>query len=163
MGTSNIDTKETTRYKMKYKKNPYISNEKNNSSENINNSKEKEKDNVDESSKEEEKIVRTLKVKIKFESGIWEKEYKVDTTLKQIDMEFKKENNLENINDNNYIEYTLNNSELIMDSTPLKNIINEEEQNEILIEQIIKKKKINYIDKNVEYLDYIAKPLANPF
>ena len=167
MGTSNVDTIETTRYKMKYKQNPYISKSKNNDTENINNSKEKEKEkeneSIGESLKENEKATVTIKVKIKFESGIWEKEYNVYTILKQIDFEFKKENNLENMNDNKFIQYIYNNSELIMDSTPLKKIIKDEEQNEILIEQIMKEIKNIEKDENIEYVDYIAKPMANPF
>ena len=165
MGTSNVDTIETTRYKMKYKQNPYISKSKNNNSENINNSKEKENDNenIDESLNENGKTTETIKVKIKFDSEIWEKVYNANTILKQVDFEFKREKNLENMNDKKYIEYIYNNSELIMDSTPLKKIIKDEEQNEIFIELIIKEIKNIDKDENIEYVDYIAKPIANPF
>ena len=60
MGTSNVDTIETTRYKMKYKQNPYISKSKNNNSENINNSKEKENENIHESLNENEITTETI-------------------------------------------------------------------------------------------------------
>ena len=177
-------------YKMKYKPSPYINKKKennhnnsNNISEtdennnNINNSnnipeKDENNNNINNSNniqeKEEnnksinisEKKEKTINVKIKSQSDIWEKEYNIKTPLSQIESDFLKGIN----NENNSIEFILNNSPLIMDSRPLESIITEEDQKEILIEQKLKEEIPNDEKfENIETIDYIGRPIANPF
>ena len=58
----------------------------------------------------------------------------------------------------------MNNSPLIMDSRPLESIITEEDQKEILIEQKLKEEIPNDEKfENIETIEYIARPIANPF
>ena len=185
MGTSNTNEE----YKMKYKPSPYINKKKENNHNNSNNISETdennnninnsnnipekdENNNINKSNiiqeKEEnnksinisEKKEKTINVKIKSQSDIWEKEYNIKTPLSQIESDFLKGIN----NENNSIEFILNNSPIIMDSRPLESIITEEDQKEIIIEQKIKEEIPNDEKfENIETIDYIGRPIANPF
>ena len=180
-------------YKLKYAKNPYIKNNKNDKEEKNDNQetkenreeeereeeereeeeREKEEGKKEEERKEdeqkkqvkrEEKEIekdddnkKMIKVIIKSEIGIWEKDYNIDTSLEEIELDFKIENNIDK---DKLYEFTFNNCDIEMDSRNLKSIIIDEDQNEIILVQ-----KINKIENktNHEYINYIAKPMSKPF
>ena len=166
-------------YKMEYKQNPYINKiEEEKNSENINTIKKeenisnnsnhikKQEIKIDESlNKKEEIITPTIHVKIKLEGEgeeYWEKDYNKGTSLYIISSEFKEANNLEKIKKNHFIEFIYNNKPIQMDSKTLDSIINEDE-NEVIFEQYIKKVPgIEFIEK-IEPVDYIGRPISNPF
>ena len=148
-------------------------NEKNsgNKSDNDKNSEKEKRSEIDNkySIKKEEKQKKiTVKIKMENINEFWEKEYDIDTPLNLVEIDFieMEENNNEKNQINNYIEYTYNNSLLQFDSRPLKSLIIDEDQKEILIIQEIKHikndKKLEK-KKNIEYVNYIGKPMANPF
>ena len=182
-------------YKLKYAKNPYIKNNKNDKEEKNDNQETKEnreeeereeeereeegreeegkkeeerkedeqKKQVKRKEKEEKEIEKDddnkkmIKVIIKSEIGIWEKDYNIDTSLEEIELDFKIENNIDK---DKLYEFTFNNCDIEMDSRTLKSIIIDEDQNEIILVQ-----KINKIENktNHEYINYIAKPMSKPF
>ena len=189
-------------YKLKYAKNPYIKNNKNDKEEKNDNQEtnenreeereesereeeerkeeEREEDEREEEEREEDeqkkKVKREekeekeekeikkdddnkkmIKVIIKSEIGIWEKDYNIDTSLEEIELDFKIENNIDK---DKLYEFTFNNCDIEMDSRTLKSIIIDEDQNEIILVQ-----KINKIENktNHEYINYIAKPMSKPF
>ena len=121
---------------------------------------EKEEDKKEEEEeREEEKVclIKKIKVKIKTEIGIWEKNYKSNVSLKEIELDFKNENNIDK--DKNY-KFTFNNFDIDMDSRTLQTILIDEDQNEIILEHKIIEIENN---TNIENINYIAKPMANPF
>ena len=121
---------------------------------------EKEEDKKEEEEeREEEKVClkKKIKVKIKTEIGIWEKNYKSNVSLKEIELDFKNENNIDK--DKNY-KFTFNNFDIDMDSRTLQTILIDEDQNEIILEHKIIEIENNI---NIENINYIAKPMANPF
>ena len=169
-------------YKLKYAKNPYIKNNKNDKEEKNDNQETKENREEEEREEEEEKEEKEereereqkeekeekemekdddnkkmIKVIIKSEIGIWEKDYNIDTSLEEIELDFKIENNIDK---DKLYEFTFNNCDIEMDSRTLKSIIIDEDQNEIILVQ-----KINKIENktNHEYINYIAKPMSKPF
>ena len=168
-------------YKMKYKQNPYINkNEGNNNNNNSNNVSEKdekdekkddnnnsnnisekeENNNINNSNNIPKKEEKTVTVKIKSQSGIWEKEYNIKTPIDQVRLDLQKGIDPEN----NSLEFMINNNPIIMDSRPLESIIAEEDQKEIIIEQKIKGEIPNNEKlRNMETIDYIGRPLTNPF
>ena len=168
MGTTSINVDEDN--KLKYAKNP--NKKKDNNKGDENDEKEEEEQEQDkEEDKEEEKDdkedeTKKIRIKIKSDIGIWEKDYNINKSLKEIELDFKLENNIDK--DKKY-EFTLNNCELEMDSRTLNSIIIDEDQNEIIIEQknpkIEKNINIDNIDNisNPKNINYIAKPMANPF
>ena len=107
-----------------------------------------------------EKKGKNIIFTIKSKNGIRKKEYNIETPLNQILTDYKNENNL---NEDNIIEFTYNNSLFHIDSRLLRSIITEEEQDEILIEQKIMKLKSFDELKNVEPINFIGRPMANPF
>ena len=168
-------------YKIKYAKNPYKKNEKNNKEEKEDNKgkeENREEDEIEEEEREEEEQKKkvekkeeekeekeiekddntiTIKVIIKSENGIWEKDYNIDTSLEEIELDFKIENNIDK---DKLYEFTFNNCDIEMNSRTLRSIIIDEDQNEIILEQKINIFKNN---TNLENINYIAKPLAKPF
>ena len=171
--TNNIENKG---YRMEYRQNPYINKEEEKNSEKINtikkeenisdnlNNIKKEEIKIDESFNKKEEIIESkIKVKIKLkEEEFWEKEYNKETSLNIISSEFKEANNLEKIKINHFIEFIYNNKPIQMDSRTLDSIINEDE-NEVIFEQHIKKVPgIEFIEK-IEPVDYIGRPIPNPF
>ena len=172
MGTEiEVRDEEKEGFKLKYKKKPTKEEEKNSDytkdkKEEIKEEKpfyKKEGIKLDKSEDENEKIIfQKILVKIKIEGGFWEKKFDKDTKLNEIVSEFKEANNLEKIKKNHYIDFIYNNSSLQMDSRTLNSII-KEGQKEIIIEHEIK--KLPGIEKieNIEPVDYIGKPMYNPF
>ena len=173
MGTEiEVRDEEKEGFKLKYKKKPTKEEEEKNSDytkdkkEEIKEEKpfyKKEGIKLDKSEDENEKIIfQKILVKIKIEGGFWEKKFDKDTTLNEIVSEFKEANNLEKIKKDHYIDFIYNNSSLQMDSRTLNSII-KEGQKEIIIEHEIK--KLPGIEKieNIEPVDYIGKPMYNPF
>ena len=167
MGTTSIDVDEDN--KLKYAKNP--NKKKDNNKGDENDEKEEEQEQDKEEDKEEEKDdkedeTKKIRIKIKSDIGIWEKDYNINSSLKEIELDFKLENNIDK---DKKCEFTLNNCELEMDSRTLNSIIIDEDQNEIIIEQknpkIEKNINIDNIDNisNPKNINYIAKPMANPF
>ena len=146
MGTTSIDVDEDN--KLKYAKNP--NKKKDNNKGDENDEKEEEQEQDKEEDKEEEKDdkedeTKKIRIKIKSDIGIWEKDYNINKSLKEIELDFKLENNIDK--DKKY-EFTLNNCELEMDSRTLNSIIIDEDQNEIIIEQKnpkIEKNRLKFI------------------
>ena len=133
-------------YKMKYK-------EKSDETKKENNSTNNEPEKEDESKK--------ITVKIKSQKGLWEKEYNIETSLNQIKSDFKQENNI----NKDFIEFTLNNSKISMNSRLLESIIVEEDQNEIILEQKINEEEITNLEisEKIEQINFISRPMSNPF
>ena len=134
-------------------------------SERLNNIK-REEIKIDESlNKSKEIIISKIKVKIKLEvvgDEFWEKDYNKETQLNIIASEFKEANNLEKIKRNHFIEFTYNNEPIQMDSRTLDSIINEGDF-EIIFEQKIKKIPGIEFNEKIEPVDFIGKPISNPF
>ena len=182
MGSENeTNDIENKKYKIGYRQNPYNKKEEEKNSEknstikkeekiSENNNIKKEEIKIDESlNKKEEIIIPKIKVKIKLEEDgederekYWEKEYNKETSLNIISLEFKEAYNLQKIQKNHFIEFIHNNKPIQMDSRTLDSIINEDE-NEVIFEQHRKKVPgIEFIEK-IEPVDYIGRPIPNPF
>ena len=121
MGTTSIDVDEDN--KLKYAKNP--NKKKDNNKGDENDEKEEEQEQDKEEDKEEEKDdkedeTKKIRIKIKSDIGIWEKDYNINSSLKEIELDFKLENNIDK---DKKCEFTLNNCELEMDSRTLNSII----------------------------------------
>ena len=135
MGTTGIDVDEDN--KLKYSKNP--NKKKDNNKGDENDEKEEEQEQDKEEDKEEEKDdkedeTKKIRIKIKSDIGIWEKDYNIDTSLEEIELDFKIENNIDK---DKLYEFTFNNCDIEMDSRTLKSIIIDEDQNEIILVQKI--------------------------
>ena len=172
MGTE-IEVTDGQDYKFKYKKRERKEDEEEKNSDYAKDKKEVLKDENSLDKKEEikldkpeekndEVIYQKIMVKIRIEGGFWEKKFNKDTSLNTIASEFKEANNLEKIKKNHYIDFIYNNSSLQMDSRTLNSII-KEGQKELIIEQEIK--KLPGIEKKeiIEPVDFIGKPMYNPF
>ena len=140
--------------KLKYKDRPVQ--EENKQKEGNPQSNQEQLNNPDPDSKQITVIIPLIT------GGCWEKHYNVETTLNQIALDFKKENNMSSIQKNHYIEYSFKNNLLDMDSTPLKALI-EGETATIHIAQEIK--SIPGTDKleNDEHIEIFGKPFYEPF
>ena len=158
---------ENHKNKSKNKKSNKDKLEKEKDNEEINNNKsEKAKEEIKidnpEDLKDEVIIPKEIEVKIKLDDGYWERKYDKETPLNKIRADFQQANNLEDIKKNHYIEFIYNNSPLQMDSRPLESIL-EEGKSEIFIYQEIKQIPGIIKQEIIEPVDYIGKPLANPF
>ena len=117
------------------------------------------KERPNETGKEKGDKIKIINVKIKSKKGLWEKEYNIETQLNQIESDFKKENNI----NNDFIEFTMNNSKIAMNSRLLESIIIEEDQNEIILEQKINEDEITNLENYIKQIDFISRPMSNPF
>ena len=125
--------------------------------------KKEEQIKINESIDKKEEIIspisQNILVKIKIDDGYWEKEYNKETLLNKIESDFKEVNIIKR---NHYIEFSYNKIPIQMDSRQLNTII-KEGQNEIIFEKEIKQIPGTKKKEIIEPVDYIGKPLYNPF
>jgi hypothetical protein len=66
---------------------------------------------------------RLVSIKIPTFSNDWERPYNIEATLETIAKDFKKDNDMDNLDNNFYIQWTYNNTQIKMDSTKIKDFM----------------------------------------
>ena len=94
--------------------------------------------------------------------GCWEKHYDIETTLSQIALDFRRDNNMNSIQKNHYIEYSYKNNLLDMDSTPLKSLIDGEATTIHIAQEIKSIPGTEKLEKD-EIIEIVGKPFYEPF
>ncbi len=94
--------------------------------------------------------------------GCWEKHYDIETTLSQIALDFRRDNNMNSIQKNHYIEYSYKNNLLDMDSTPLKALIDGEATTIHIAQEIKSIPGTEKLEKD-EIIEIVGKPFYEPF
>ena len=94
--------------------------------------------------------------------GCWEKHYNIETTLSQIALDFRRDNNMNSIQKNHYIEYSYKNNLLDMDSTPLKSLIDGEATTIHIAQEIKSIPGTEKLEKD-EIIEIVGKPFYDPF
>ena len=112
--------------------------------------------------KEEEKFLTNLiEIKIKMNSiVIWERTYNIEENFQQIYKDFISENKYEN---GFNIKWNYNNINIEFNPTKLKNFIKENNLLDISLLEINQEIFEDDYEKNIEFIDYIAVPIFNPF
>jgi len=110
--------------------------------------------------------IRLVNIQIPINKENWEKPYNIEESLDQVAMDFRKENGMENINNNYYIQWYFNNKEIEMNSKKIKVFMqdnNMDGASSFIINQriIIKPGKENIVVNEV--CDIVGKPFFNPF
>ena len=112
-------------------------------------------------------ITRLVTVKIPINSSYWEKVYNIEETMGQVAADFRKDNGMDVIQENYYIDWKYKGNSIKMDSTKkLKYYIAEDNDNEsptIEITQEIKLKPGKEDAINLEINEFVGKPFFNPF
>ena len=139
--------------KYKYKEKPNI--EKREGEEVIQNNLE-QVNNVNSDSKQITVIIPLIS------GGCWEKTYNIETSLNQIAMDFKMENNMNSIQRNHYIEYSFKNNPIDMNNTSLRNLIDEETTTIHIATEIKSIPGTEKLDA-LENIEIVGKPFFEPF
>ena len=139
--------------KYKYKEKPNI--EKREGEEVIQNNLE-QVNNVNSNSKQITVIIPLIS------GGCWEKTYNIETSLNQIAMDFKMENNMNSIQRNHYIEYSFKNNPIDMNNTSLRNLIDEETTTIHIATEIKSIPGTEKLDA-LENIEIVGKPFFEPF
>ena len=110
---------------------------------------------------------KLVSIKIPTYSNNWEKPYNIEATLETIAKDFKKDNDMDNLDSNVYIQWTYNNTQIKMDSTKIKDFmaINKiDGALEIEINQdVLAVPGTENENTNIEICEIVGKPLFNPF
>ena len=162
MGSGN-----STPHKYKYKERPKDGEieEKEEKEEEIKKEDELQKDEnyFDENNKKEifNPEHKKITVVIPLKCGSWENSYDVDTPLNKIESDFKTVNTII-IKKNQVIEFSYQNNPLVMDSTPIKSLLNEDTTTVHIAYEIkgIPGKKIL---EDYEVVKIVGKPISDPF
>ena len=162
MGSGN-----STPHKYKYKERPKDGEieEKEEKEEEIKKEDELQKDEnyFDENNKKEifNPEHKTITVVIPLKCGSWENSYDVDTPLNKIESDFKTVNTIIT-KKNQVIEFSYQNNPLVMDSTPIKSLLNEDTTTVHIAYEIkgIPGKKIL---EDYEVVKIVGKPISDPF
>ena len=109
---------------------------------------------------------RLVLIKIPISSNVWERSYNIEATLETIAHDFKNINDMNELDENYYMQWTYNNHPIKMNSTKLKefmaiNNINEAIQIEIN-QEVLPLPGTENLNK-VEPCEIVGKPLFNPF
>ena len=139
--------------KYKYKEKPNI--EKREGEEVIQNNLE-QVNNVNSDSKQITVIIPLIS------GGCWEKTYNIETSLNQIAMDFKMENNMNSIQRNHYIEYSFKNNPIDMNNTSLRNLIDEDTTTIHIATEIKSIPGTEKLDA-LENIEIVGKPFFEPF
>ena len=139
--------------KYKYKEKPNI--EKREGEEVIQNNLE-QVNNVNSNSKQITVIIPLIS------GGCWEKTYNIETSLNQIAMDFKMENNMNSIQRNHYIEYSFKNNPIDMNNTSLRNLIDEDTTTIHIATEIKSIPGTEKLDA-LENIEIVGKPFFEPF
>ena len=110
-------------------------------------------------------LTKLVSIKIPITSNFWERPYNIEATLESIAQDFKNDNDMNELDDNYFIQWTYNNHPIKMDSTKLKvfmtnNNINETVQIEIN-QDVLPVPGTENLNK-VEPCEIVGKPLFNP-
>ena len=120
-----------------------------------------EEQNLEEQDVPETKAITVL---IPLNSGFWEKSYNIETPLNKIASDFKEENNMNVIKKNYFIEWSFKNSPIEMGTSPLKSLLNaNDDLNTIHIAQEIKRIPDMEDSEIDEKIDIVGKPFSEPF
>ncbi len=110
---------------------------------------------------------RLVTVKIPINSSYWEKVYNIEAALEQVAIDFRKDNDIDAIQENYYIDWKYKDNSINMDSKKkLKYFIAEDNSNDsptIEITQEIKLKPGKEDKIILEINELVGKPFFNPF
>ena len=112
-------------------------------------------------------ITRLVTIKIPINSSYWEKVYNIEETLGKVAADFRKDNDINVIQENYYIDWKYKGNSIKMDSSKkLKVFLTEDNENDspiIEITQHIKLKPGKEDEITLEINELVGKPFFNPF
>ena len=123
--------------------------------------------NKDEGKNYHTVITRLVTVKIPINSSYWEKVYNIEAALGQVAADFRKDNSIDALQENYYIDWKYKGNSINMDSTKkLKYYITEDNENDSPIIEITQEIKLKPGKKDTTILEInelVGKPFFNPF